>query len=147
MQVMITACCILIASHQFSIWFSWLFFHHVHRSSDKSNQHALHFPSQTESRLSLFQASIRKQHLGISKHSFDILKLKTFLQNTADRDIKNFWNQHIKEKKRLNEIEKKWFLRHPASCFHYINKKADDLSGVEFEPTPTRVDCDLNEAP
>ena len=30
---------------------------------------------------------------------------------------------------------------------YYINKKEGELSGVGFEPTPTRVDCDLNAAP
>ena len=26
-------------------------------------------------------------------------------------------------------------------------KEIDEMSGVGFEPTPTRVDCDLNAAP
>ena len=36
-----------------------------------------------------------------------------------------------------------------ASDFMFLlyYQKTGELSGVEFEPTPTRVDCDLNAAP
>ena len=93
---------ILIASHQFSMYVSWPFCSRqatkvAHRSGDQSNQHALHFPGLTKSRLSLFQASQGKRNLKISKHCFNIWKTENFFPWS-------FWSQKIDEQLKHFEI-------------------------------------------
>ena len=106
----------------------WLLFIFINFQCIFLEHCALHFPSHAKLRSSLFQTSQEKRNLKISKHSFDTI--------TSNK---------------LTSIQK--FSNHAAhqpstSCFHYINTaKAGVLSGVGFEPTPTRVDCDLNAAP
>ena len=57
-------------------------------------------------------------------------------------------NQQIQENKRLDKVQKKKDSFDVVRLHVFINQqKTGVLSGVGFEPTPTRVDCDLNAAP
>ena len=71
------------------------------RETTESNQHALHFPAQTKSRLSLSQASQRKQDMQISKYIIFTLKNENcfawlFWSQNLTRDFKTSIH-HIKD--------------------------------------------------
>ena len=85
-QIMITTCCILIASHQFSMYISWQVCH-VQRSSDKSNQHALHFPGQIISRLSLSKP-VNRNKICRFQNSVSTLKNENYFASL-------FWSQNL----------------------------------------------------
>ena len=65
-------------------------------------------------------------------------KFKNFksLHQTEQTTEENFWKSD-------------WFnsVRLHHDMFLLYQQKAGELSGVGFEPTPIRVDCDLNAAP
>ena len=74
------------------------------------------------------------------------------LISKRNEQFKNFKSSYQgKQKKTTEEIGPEKVIGSTASDFmlllYIYQQKAVVLSGVGFEPTPTRVDCDLNAAP
>ena len=65
-----------------------------------------------------------------------------------DEQFENFKSPRQREQINEENVGKKWLVQwRPTSCFYYISKKQVCYQELGFEPTPTRVDCDLNAAP
>ena len=54
---------------------------------------------------------------------------------------------HINKNKRLKTMQEKMIAVTASDFMFLLYQKIGEMSGVGFEPTPTRVDCDLNAAP